>query len=187
MVLTQTQLALFLKSWSGLMPNKNMKIVVLGNMYFAGRRWWSRYWERRRHSDKDAVFLVWRCCSVDHLTARACAKSGWVCRSLKGVFVRKMSGINSWQNVNFSSFVGHMVFRLLLGLRSVNQPKTNVPETCSVPAIRVDADDPDSGLKTKLALLKFRKKVKWRRLDRITHSETLSLVIRTQYCQGSKG
>ena len=104
MVLTQTQLALFLNSWSGLMPNKNMKIVVLGNMYFAGRRWWSRYWERRRHSDKDAVFLVWRCCSVDHLTARACAKSGWVCRSLKGVFVRKMSGINSWQNVKFWIF-----------------------------------------------------------------------------------
>jgi len=35
---------------------------------------------------------------------------------LKGVFVPKMSGVNSGQNVNIGSFVGHMVFRFLFGL-----------------------------------------------------------------------
>jgi hypothetical protein len=77
------------------------------------------------------------------------------CRLLKGGFVPKMSEINSRKNVNLGSIVGNMVISPRDNICGYYQPETKVSETCSVPVIRMDADGPNNGVKTKLAHIEF--------------------------------
>jgi hypothetical protein len=102
------------------MPNESMKIVVLSNIYLAGGRrqvagGGSGTESTASTPTKTQYFLCEAEVQLIILRQDRVLRAA-ECRLLKGVFVPKMSGINSGQNVYFGSFVGHMVIRYLLGL-----------------------------------------------------------------------